>query len=76
MVPGSLQMSDKTNGTQIDQDRTGHEASVHGLAVEDVEVLVGLHLGLAVDIDVVLLVNHFPELCSDLRLSSLSRLPT
>ena len=64
------------NAAQIDQDRTGHEASVHGLAVEDVEVLVGLHLGLAVDIDVVLLVNHFPELCSDLRLSVPSRLPT
>ena len=57
------------NRAQIDEDSTRNEATVHGLAVEDVEVLVWLHLGLAVGIDVVFLVNHLPELGTDLGLS-------
>ena len=67
MVPGSLHVSGNENRAQIDEDSTGNEATVHRLAVEDVEVLVGLHLGLAVGVDVVFLVNHLPELGTDLH---------
>ena len=63
-------MSGNENRAQIDEDSTRNEATVHRLAVEDVEVLVGLHLGLAVGIDVVFLVNHLPELGADLGLSA------
>ena len=63
-------MNGNENRAQIDEDSTRNEATVHGLAVEDVEVLVGLHLGLAVGIDVVFLVNHLPELGADLGLSA------
>ena len=67
MVPGSLCVNGNENYTQIDEDSTRNEATVHRLAVEDVEVFVGLHLGLAVGIDVVFLVNHLPELGTDLH---------
>ena len=70
MVPGSLHVNGGENRAQIDEDSTRNEATVHRLAVEDVEVLVGLHLGLAVGIDVVFLVNHLPELGTDLGLSA------
>ena len=70
MVPGSLHVSGNENRAQIDEDSTRNEATVHRLAVEYVEVFVGLHLGLAVGIDVVFLVNHLPELGTDLGLSA------
>ena len=63
-------MNGNENRAQIDEDSTRNEATIHGLAVEDVEVLVGLHLGLAVGVDVVFLVNHLPELGADLGLSA------
>ena len=67
MAPGSLCVNGSENRAQIDEDSTRNEATVHRLAVEDVEVLVGLHLGLAVGVDVVFLVNHLPELGTDLH---------
>ena len=63
-------MNGNENRAQIDEDSTRNEATVHRLAVEYVEVFVGLHLGLAVGIDVVFLVNHLPELGTDLGLSA------
>ena len=66
MVPGSLHVSENEHRAQIDENSTRNEATVHGLAVEDVEVLIGFHLGLSVGIDMVFLVNHFPELGTDL----------
>ena len=63
------------NRAQIDEDSTRNEATVHGLAVEDVEVLVWLHLGLAVGIDMVFLVNHLPELGTDLHFITQQSIP-